>query len=177
MKNFTRILSIIVIGLSFSASAFAQVSATATAAATIVSPIAITKATDMNFGNVASSAAAGTVVLAPGGGRTANLGVTLPATVGTVSVASFNVSGTPNYTYSITLPAGATTITSGGNSMTVDTWTSSPTVAAGGLLSGAGTQTLNVGATLNVGISQAAGSYSSQNAGGSGPFTVQVNYN
>jgi hypothetical protein len=162
---------------AFSVNMFAQVSATASAAATIVTPIAIVKATDMNFGNVAASAALGTVVLAPAGGRIAGGGVTLPTVIGTVTAASFNVSGQANLTYSITLPAGATTIASGANTMTVDTWLSTPTVALGGTLSALGAQTLLVGATLHVAASQAAGSYSSSNAGGSGNFTVTVNYN
>ncbi len=53
--------------------------------------------------------------------------------------------------------------------MTVDTWTSSPTPT--GTLTG-GTETLTVGATLNVGASQAAGTYISGT-----PFDVTVNYN
>jgi hypothetical protein len=171
MKKF---FSIAILMVAFAANALAQ-SATATAAATIVTPIAITKTIDMNFGNVASSGALGTVVLAPGSTRTVFGGVTLPAIIGTVTAASFDVTGQGNLTYSITLPAGNTTITSGANSMIVNTWTSSPTPS--GTLSAGGTQTITVGATLNVAANQAAGAYSSQNAGGSGPFTVTVNYN
>jgi hypothetical protein len=134
-----------------------------------VSPIAITKTIDMNFGNVAVSTAAGTVVLAPAGTRTVTGGCTLPATTGTVAAASFTVTGQADFTYSITLPTTATTITSGANNMTVDTFTSNPTPT--GTLTG-GTSTLTVGATLNVAGSQAAGTYVSGT-----PFTVTVNYN
>jgi|WetSurSiteA1Bulk_404760.scaffolds.fasta_scaffold55181_1 hypothetical protein len=168
-----QILKFLVIGIvmtAFSATTFAQVSATATATATIVSPIAIAKTVDMNFGNVAASAALGTVVLAPGGGRSITGGVTLPATTGTVTAASFTVTGTPGYTYAITLPAVALTITSGGPSMTVDTWTSNPSPT--GTLT-AGTSTLTVGATLHVGANQAAGVYGVP----AETFTVTVNYN
>lgn len=157
--------------IAFSASSFAQVSASASATATIVSPIAISKTVDMNFGNVAVSAVAGTVILPPSGPRTTGGGVTLPATTGTVTAASFTVTGTPAYTYAITLPAAATTISQGANTMTVDTWTSTPTVAAGGLLTG-GTQTLLVGGTLHVAAGQASGTYVS-----GVNFTVTVNYN
>lgn len=154
----------------FSANAFGQVNATATATATIVTPISITTTTDMNFGNIAVSATAGTVILAPAGTRTATGGVTLPAIPGTVSAAVFTVAGTPAYTYAITLPAGATTVTSGGNTMTVTTFTSTP--ATTGTLDGTGSQTLQVGATLNVGINQPSGTYVSGT-----PFQVTVNYN
>jgi len=108
--------------------------------------------------------------MTPGGTRTQTGGVTLPATTGTVTAASFNVTGANSYTYSITLPASPTTITSGANNMTVSTFTSNP--ATTGTLSGTGSQTLSVGATLNVGASQVAGLYTS-----SIPFTVTVNYN
>src|SRR3954469_12696318 len=83
----------------------AQETATATATATIVTPISITKTVDMNFGNVAvQSTTGGTVVLTPAGVRTKTGGVTLPTTNGTVTAASFTVTGTGNYTYAITLP-------------------------------------------------------------------------
>ncbi|MFO7669155.1 MAG: DUF4402 domain-containing protein [Bacteroidales bacterium] len=153
-----------------SMSAYGQVSAAATASATIVTPIAISTATDMDFGNVAVSAVSGTVVLSPAGARSVTGGATLPAVPGTVTAASFDVTGQANLTYSITLPAAATTITSGADNMTVDTWTSSPTPT--GTLDAGGTETLSVGATLNVGAGQAAGTYLSAI-----PFTVTVNYN
>jgi hypothetical protein len=124
----------------------------------------------MNFGNVAVSATAGTVIMTPGGVRTLTGGVTLPTTAGTVTAASFNVTGAPNYTYTITLPSTATTISYLTNNMTVNAFTSSPSTT--GALSAGGTQTLTVGATLNVGASQVAGNYTSAT-----PFTVTVNYN
>ena len=155
--------------LALSAATFAQASETATATATIVTPIAIANVSDMDFGNVASSGTAGTVELTPAGARSTTGGVTLPATTGTVSAATFTVTGEDGFSYVITLPAVATTITYGGNTMTVNTWTSNP--SGTGTLTG-GTSTLTVGATLNVGINQPAGTYVSGT-----PFTVTVNYN
>lgn len=165
-----KFFALAILFFGFAAGTFAQVSATATATATIVTPIAIVNAANMNFGNVAVSASLGTVVLAPAGTRTATGGVTLPVVTGTVAAGSFTVSGTPSYTYAITLPAAATTITNGANNMTVDTWTSTP--SGTGTLSAGGTQTLNVGGTLHVGANQASGIYVSGT-----PFTVTVNYN
>lgn len=157
--------------LGFTAGAFAQATATAsaTATATIVAPLTITKTVDMNFGNVAVGGSLGTVVMDPDGSRTATGGVTLPATAGTVTAASFNVAGQGTYTYAITLPSSDLTITSGGNNMTVNTFTSTPS-GTGQLTAGA--QTLTVGATLNVDASQAAGTYVSGT-----PFDVIVVYN
>jgi hypothetical protein len=170
MKQITKFFVIAVALIAFSVTTYAQVTATANASATIVSPIAILKVLDMNFGNVASSAALGTVVLTPASTRSSTGGVTLPATAGTVTAASFTVTGTAGYTYAITLPVAALTITSGGPSMTVDTWTSNPTPT--GTLVG-GTSTLTVGATLHVGANQASGVYGIL----AETFSVTVNYN
>jgi hypothetical protein len=169
MKQIVKFLVIGIVMVAFSANTFAQVSATAIATATIVAPLAITKDIDMNFGNVAVNNTAGTVVLAPDGSRTRTGGVTLPATIGTVSAASFTVTGTAGYTYTIAITGAPLTVTSGGNTMTVTAFTSTP--ATPGTLA-AGNNTLTVGATLNVAGSQAPGIYISGS-----PFTVTVNYN
>ncbi|MBL4656223.1 MAG: DUF4402 domain-containing protein [Bacteroidia bacterium] len=171
MKNTMKILAIAIVVLGFSTSMFAQVTASATGTATIVTPIAIASTVNMNFGNVAVSTSAGTVILAPAGTRTSTGGITLPATGGTITAASFNITGEGSYTYSITLPSSAYTITRTGftETMTINTFTSSPS-GTGALSSGA--QTLTVGGTLNVGGSQVAGAYT--NATG---FDVTVNYN
>lgn len=171
MKKLKKIVTILFFLLfGFTISLFAQVSATATSTVTLVTPIAILKTVDMNFGNVAVNATSGgTVLLLPAGTRNPTGGVTLPATAGTVSAASFTVTGELNYSYGITLPSSALTITSGLNTMTVDLFTSSP--SANGTLTG-GTSTLTVGATLHVAAGQPAGVYVSGT-----PFSVTVNYN
>ena len=169
MKKIKR-LGVCFMMIAFSAATFAQVSATSTASATIVGPIAIANTANMSFGNVAVNATPGTVVMTPAGVRSVTGGCTLPAVAGSPTAASFNVTGAANYTYAITLPGAATTISSGANNMTVDTWTSTPTPT--GTLSGTGAQTLTVGATLHVAGSQPSGTYTSAT-----PFTVTVNYN
>ena len=170
MKKMTKFLALAIMMLAFTAGTFAQVSATASATATIITPIAITKTTDMNFGNIAVNASGGTVVLTPAGGRSTTSGCTLPAATGTVTAASFTVTGEGTSTYVISLPANHTiTRVSGTETMIVDVFASTP--SGTGALTG-GTQTLLVGATLNVGVSQVPGSYT--NVAG---FTVTVNYN
>lgn len=144
----------------------------ATATATIVAPIAIASTIQMNFGSFAVDAAAGTVVLATDGVRTVTGGVTLPATAGTVTAASFAVTGEGTYTYAITIPSTAYTLTETvGTTETMDvtTFVSDPSVT-GALTAGA--QTILVGATLDVVGAQLAGVYT--NATG---FDVTVNYN
>ncbi len=177
MTRFSKILNAAFVAALFGTAgdAAAQASATASATARIVTPIAISKTTDMNFGNVAVNATtAGTVILDTASARTATGGVTLPAVTGTVAAAVFNVSGEPSYTYAITLPSSALTISSTvsgtTSTMTVTAFNSFPSLT--GTLSGSGSQTLKVGATLNVAAAQAAGTYTSGS-----PFTVTVNYN
>ena len=147
----------------------AQNSATTSANATarIISPITLTKVTDLNFGDVVPSGVAGTVTVTPAALRTSAGGASL-GNGAAVTAASFTVGGQGSATYTITLPAAAVTLTSGANTMTVDTFTSNP--SGTGALSAGGSQTLNVGANLNVGISQATGTYS-------GSFSVTVAYN
>ncbi|MEA3480225.1 MAG: DUF4402 domain-containing protein [Bacteroidota bacterium] len=165
-----KLLFFAFIMIAFTAGTFAQVTASATGTAEIVAPIAIANAVDMNFGNVAE-AGAGTVILDPAGTRTTTGSVTLPAITGTVTAASFTVTGTSGYTYTITLPSTDYTITrtAGAETMIVNTFTSNP--SGTGTLTG-GSETLNVGATLNVAAGQVPGTYT--NATG---FDVTVNYN
>jgi Domain of unknown function (DUF4402) len=172
MKNIIKAIATSVVLVAAANSSFAQATATASASANIITPISIVKTVDMNFGNVAVSATvSGTAVLAPAGTRTTggSGGVTLPATTGTVTAATFTVSGQASYTYAITLP-GSCTITDGSHTMNVNAFTSTP--SATGTLSTGGTQTLTVGATLNVSAAQASGVYT--NATG---VPVTVNYN
>jgi len=173
MKNIVKSIVIAASVIAISNTSFAQATATASASANIITPITIVKTVDMNFGNVAVSATlSGTTVLAPAGTRTTggSGGVTLPATTGTVSAASFTVSGQASYTYAITLPSTCTITDGASHNMTVNSFTSTP--SATGTLSSGGTQTLNVGATLNVAAAQASGTYT--NATG---VPVTVNYN
>jgi hypothetical protein len=140
--------------------------ATANGTASVIAPMAITKTLDLRFGKFAPGATAGTVVMTTAGVRSATGGVVLSA-LGAGGAASFNVTGDTTATYAITLPVAAVTITSGANNMSLDTFISNP-VTTGTLTAGA--QTLLVGGTLNVGISQAAGDYT-------GTFDVVVEYN
>jgi methionine-rich copper-binding protein CopC len=173
MKKLILVFLAIVMVASFSANVMAQSTASATATATIIAPIAISKTVDMNFGNVAVDGTVGTAVLAPAGTRSATGGVQLSAaTPGTVTAASFAVTGQGVYTYAITLPSGDAYIITdpvSSETMIVNTFTSTP--ATTGALT-AGAQTLLVGATLNAKTTTVAGVYT--NATG---FDVTVNYN
>ena len=168
IKN--KLIATAIIMTGFVTASYSQATATSTATATIITPISITKTADMSFGNLAVQAGTGgTVVLAPAGTRTSTSGVTLPATTGTVTAATFTVDGTGSFTYAITLPSTATlTRASGSETMTASSFTSNPS-GTGALT--AGTQDIAVGATLTVAAAQVPGVYTSGN------FNVTVNYN
>ena len=170
--NKIKFLAILAIA-AFSNIANAQSTTSASATATIVTPIAITKVTDMNFGNVAVTTNAGTVVLPTSGPRTATGGVTLPAKDGTITAASFSVTGTADYGYTINLPSNAVTLTNTDSSatMTISNFTSS-LLTGSSILNGSGNSSFTVGGTLNVAAGQVAGIYTNDKA-----ITVSVNYN
>jgi len=168
MKKLTKTLALLTVMVAFTAVTFAQgVTESATATATIITPLTITHDVDLAFGNVAVGAGGGTVVLATNSTRTATGDVSFQSTpAGTA--ARFIVSGLPGQTYIITLPAdGVVTISNGANTMAVNGFNSD--VASPATLA-AGNNNLLVGATLVVNGNQPAGAYS-------GTFDVTVAYN
>jgi len=173
MKKVLKSIVLAAVAMVAGSEAFAQQTsqATASASATIVTPIQITNVLDMSFGNVASGSTSGTVVLATNGSRTRTGGVTLPATGGTVNAATFNVSGEASYTYTITLPSGTFTLNGpSSNTMTIGTFVSDPNGSS--TLGSGGTDAISVGATLSVGANQAPGTYTAASE-----FPVIVQYN
>lgn len=167
-RKLTTLITIIGFVVVITPSTEAQAATTsADASATIVTPLAIVKVTDLLFGKLTAGGAGGTITMTPAGVRTAGGGVTL-FTQGNISnAASFTVNGEGTLTYAITLPPSDVTLISGSDSMTVNTFSSDP--SGTGTLA-AGTQTLSVGATLNVAANQPAGNYT-------GNFNVIVDYN
>jgi hypothetical protein len=167
--NMKKIYLLALVVLGFSADSFAQTSATATATATIITPIGIANNADLSFGNIAvNPTAAGGSVTLPASinpARTVTGGVTLPTISGTVQAAKFTVTGSGSTAYSISIPA--ISLSNGTNSMAlVPNCSTSLTTGA---LSG-GTETFYVGGVLTVGATQAVGAYT-------GTVTVTVNYN
>lgn len=164
LKFFTLSVAI----FAFSTISFGQANdatGTAQAFANIVTPISIKKNIDLNFGNIAASGSNFTVALSAAGVRSSTGGTgTLPSVMGTVTAAEFTASGLTGATYAVTLPSSIT-ITHGTNNMTVDDFNSNATLTLTD-----GSETFNVGATLNVGANQVAGAYT-------GTFNVVVNYN
>ena len=157
--------------LGFSGVSFGQSTATAGTSALLIVPISIAKTTDMNFGTVAASATAGTVLLDYADGRSATGGASLPAGGGTLAkTAVFTVTGEGTSTFSIAIPAAPITLTgSVAGTMTVSDFVAD--LGAGGTLV-AGSKVIKVKATLNVPANTVAGTYSNAS-----DLFVRVNYN
>lgn len=163
--------SIVILGAT-SAPSYA-VSTTAQASATVLTPIQITKVTDLAFGKFIPTAL-GSVTVSTSGARTFT-GVTL-ATGITPTAATFTVSGEPNATYSINTTGTSATLTSGANTMALTIAsditganTTTGTVSTGTLSAG-GAQTVYVGGKLDVNAAQPSGAYT-------GTIAVAVDYN
>lgn len=171
MKTTLKIFLFLVVAFGFSATAMAQ---NGTASVTIMSTISIAKKTnDLTFGNIIPSASAGVVTVNTAGSRTTLTNVTSP-NENNISAADFEVSGTAGATFQIGVPAnGVVTLTrvgGGGTAMNVKDFTFSPANSPSPTLDGTGKATVLVGATLEVGANQLAGSYT-------GTFTVTAAYN
>jgi len=166
MKQISKFFALAIVLVAFTVSTFGQATTQATATATIVVPMTITKNVDMNFGSIVPNTG-GTVILSPAGARSTTGTVALFG--GTVAAARFTVTGSGASSYAITLPTTDHIISSGANTMAVNNFQSTPS-GTGALT--AGSQILLVGATLNVNTGQAVGTYT--NATG---FDVTVNYN
>lgn len=132
----------------------------ATASATILSPITVTKTSDLDFGKIVAGASASTVTLTGAGSFTCGTSLTC---TGTHNAAAFDVAGTSGETVTVASDTSVT-LTSGSYSMTASL---APTATSLTLVSGAAS--FNVGGVLSVAGNQAAGSYA-------GTFNVTVNY-
>ena len=155
------LVAALVAGASVFTSGALAATASGTANATVLTPIAIAAGTALNFGTIAANAAGGTVVLTSAGVRSKTGTVVLTAAA--FSVGTLTVTGTGSSTFAVTYP-GSFNVTSGANTMGVVV-----SGAATGTLAG-GTVSLPVGGTLTVGANQIAGSYT-------GSYTMTVEYN
>ncbi len=168
MKTTLKIFTLTVAIFAFSNISFGQSSATANAnaGANILKPIAITKTQNLDFGDIISQTTGFTVIVTTAGTRSASNATAILTAVG--KQATFSVTGQESQSFKVTLPAdGVVSIESGENSMNITDFDHN--LGENPALDGTGKATLNVGAVLNVGATQAAGVYT-------GTFDVTVAY-
>lgn len=168
MKKITLFIAFILTSI-ISNQANAQDSATeaANASVTLITPISITKTTDLSFGTFVASSTPGTITMTPAGTVSTAGGVT-EISGGDVSAAAFTVAGETGQSFAITLPSTDVVLNSAteGESLTLNTFTSNPTDT--GIIGTDGT--ISVGGTLTVPADSKADTYT-------GTFNVTVNYN
>lgn len=147
----------------------ANASANITARAMIVEPIEITKAVDLNFGNVIAGFSDGTIVLSPEGSRIANGAQISSSVSGQVSAAEAIVSH-GEYDYSITLPESFILFNESNPNqiMVINQFQVTPITG----VSTPGDDILKIGATLNLEANQVPGVYTNSEG-----FNVTVSYN
>ncbi len=151
-----------------------------TAGATLVKVLTITNSTPMNFGAIGITAGtAGTVVMTTAGLRTADASATRIINTGTPkTVAQFNLTGTTDAIYTITLPTTIAVTTGTGSGILtmnidalmvkVDGAAEATAVGATGTLA-LGASSFLLGGTLNIAATQQIGVYA-------GTYDVTVDY-
>ena len=155
-----------IVSLGLGATTAQAATDTAQAEARILSPVAVTKVLDLNFGTIVPGATADVVTLDFASAVTCGS----LTCVGTPQTAEFTVEGTAGE--QVTVDAiGTITLTrsGGGASMTADLAPNVPYGATAWALPAA-SNTVLVGGDLNVGANQQAGVYI-------GSFDLTVNYN
>lgn len=172
MKKIAKFLTVVITALLFCVNSSAQLTATSSATAVIYSALSVTTTQNLNFGVLIPTAAAGTVVMNAAGAVVLTNVTAHPSSAPLPAI--FHVIGEPNETYDIAITDPPITITNVAlNTMTISAIVSNPAEGVNtGLLSGAGTQDISLGGTLNVGANQPAGTYTNANA-----ITVTINYN
>lgn len=174
------IFAAIVMMAGFSTTVMAQTSATVAATPAgvqLIVPMTIAQTAALHFGNITlTDALGGTVVLSTANVRTFAGGVSASAISPTSTNAAYDVTGTYNETYALTLPADITVTETIGSTatLTVSALTArflgAGTDAITSTLSATGTDSFTVGGTLTVAAAQIAGIYA-------GTFPVSVDYN
>jgi hypothetical protein len=148
--------------------AFAEASVAAVdALARVVVPLSADAPTALRFGNIAAGPTPGTITVDAGSGTRSATGGAVLASGAPAGPSHVNLSGEPSQQVSLTYPPSVV-ITSGPNSMTASGFVAagSPTSAT---LTALGTVAFSVGAQVNVGAFQPAGSYA-------GTLTVTLSY-
>lgn len=134
--------------------------------------ITLTATQDLNFGTITAGGGAGTVRIDVAGARTVTGGVTEITGGGFQAQSIIAITGSTGVPIDVSMGAASYTVNNGaGDTMAVNTFQieTNGGGTAQTITLGATSSTFPVGATLNVGAGQAAGTYT-------GTFTINANY-
>jgi hypothetical protein len=141
--------------------------ASSTASAELITPIAITNEIPLNFGKIAKPAGVtGTVTITDDGNNTATYApASMKTTLVTPTAAKFNITGDLNENFSVAIPSEIV-LSKGDDNMTIDT---DMNLSAANNTLDVSPKALYVGGTLNMAAQQPIGIYSAT-------FDVTVTY-
>ena len=173
MKRFLPLIAMAALGVAGPALAQGTATASASATATVLTPISVSKTSDLAFGAmVRPGSGSNTISIdAATGARTLSGSGNASLATSSPTRAAFSVGGDGAQTFSITVPSPVNITRTGGTETVPVTLSAS---AATGLLSGsagnAGSASFGVGGSLPLDTSVVGGSYT-------GTFNVTVGYN
>ena len=181
MRKTLIILAAIVIIAAIKTTLVAQTSSTVAATpagAKLIVPMVLSQTSALHFGTINVLLGAGGTCRLPSNSTTRvfSAGLAASTVAPTATNAAYNVTGTMNVTYALTLPSTITvTETVGGvETMTIGTlkarFNGAGADATTSTLSASGTDSFTLGGTLTVPAAQVAGVYA-------GTFAVSVDYN
>jgi hypothetical protein len=127
----------------------AQATSSASARATIVEPVTITKAAETSMGTVAIIIA-GTIEVIPAKIPRGIPNINLPVNTGTFTAATFMVEGNASYAYTITVPSSPLEVKSSNGPLVVNSFISDPNInSSSGLSSGVYVSVTPLNLTVN----------------------------
>lgn len=176
MNTSIKLCALIIFLAGFGVQVNAQSTAYASTSVVLITPIAITKTSEMHFGTVAASGTQGTIILSynstaavgTGGATIVNAGGAEP------SAAKFLITGRVGDAFSIALPTDDVILTGTTDGMKAGTFRASvdgTNDVTTGIISEGGT-TISVKGILTVPANAVAGTYANANQ-----LIVKVNYN
>ncbi len=139
--------------------------------ATSLTPISLIETIAMDFGTVAGGGLTGSIILDVLGTRSVT-GDAQILPVGPGVAGEFQLTGEANLSYTIVITEPAVLENGAGNQITATTFTNNSL----GTLPATGIEVFQIGATLNLGALQPAGTYVTTTGAGSA-YTLTINYN
>lgn len=151
MKNSVLTIAAAILVLTFSSvNVQAQATVTGHVFAEVVEALSIGESSSMNFGRFSTGDQGGSIVIPTNGSALATSSVVSADT--NINPATFSVSGAKDAAFSVTLPDGPATLTNlDGGTMKVTDWTATSGEGTEAYVLAGGSQTVRVGATLQVG--------------------------
>ncbi len=146
-----KIILAVIVLLLMVKTGMAQASITAQAFAEVIEVLTATETDQLNFGRFSTDVNGGDIVISPDGSRT--IQGSLNGVGGPYGPGVFQVTGAPDASFTVQLPAGPAVLVhqQTNKTMLVDDWVTDPPLDNGPATLINGSRVISLGATLNVG--------------------------